>query len=43
MSVTIPTKDVGEVKVKRHPINHQWQLEDGIAEHIKKDLGVQNE
>ncbi len=38
--VTILTKDVGEVRdVFRRECEYSWQLEDGINEWIKRDLG----
>jgi hypothetical protein len=37
--VTILTKDVGEVKdVSKRESRFQWQLEDGIAGYIKRNL-----
>jgi len=40
MKVTIRTKDVGEVKdVYKKESGYKWQLEDGINEWIKRDLG----
>ena len=40
MSVTIPTKDVGEVQDCFRNINYQWTLEEGCEDYIKKELGV---
>lgn len=39
MSVTIPTKNVGAVRDRKCCGECQWQLEDGIENYIKKDLG----
>jgi len=39
--VTIPTKDIGEVKdVYRREVEHQWNLEEGCEDYIKKELGI---
>jgi len=38
MSVTILTKDVGEVKDRRCYADFKWGLEDGIEQWIKRDL-----
>ena len=41
MVVTIQTKDVGEVRdVYRKSVGYKRQLEDGIEEHIKSNLGL---
>ncbi len=40
MSVTIPTRNVGQVKDRRSCGEAVWTLEDGIEKWIKKDLGV---
>jgi len=40
--VRVLTKDVGDVRdvyTKQH--GFKWQLEDGVAEWIKRDLGVE--
>jgi len=40
MSVTVITKDVGEVRDRRCCGGFEWQLEDGIQEFLKRDMGV---
>lgn len=41
MSVRVYSRDVGEVRdVYRRELGFVWQLEDGIEEWIKRDLGV---
>ena len=40
MSVTIYSKDIGEVKNKKCYSEVLWQLEDGIEKWIKNDLEV---
>lgn len=42
MSATIPTKDVGEVKVRKCCGDSVWQLEDGIEEWAKIDGGIRD-
>ncbi|KKN69646.1 hypothetical protein LCGC14_0439490 [marine sediment metagenome] len=42
MIITILSKDVGEVReVYRKSVGFKWQLEDGIEEWIKLDLGLE--
>lgn len=39
--ITIPTKDVGDVKdCFRRGIGYQWNLEEGIEDYIKRELGI---
>jgi hypothetical protein len=39
--VTVPTKDVGEVKdCFRGAVGYQWSLEEGCEDYIKKELGI---
>lgn len=41
MSVNVPSKDVGDVRNKfRRELGCPWQLEDGIEESIKLNLGI---
>lgn len=41
MTVTIPTKTVENVRdVYRKECGYSWQLEDGIEEFIKREMGV---
>ncbi len=39
MSVTIPTKDVGDVR-GRFCDNYSWTLEEGIEDYIKNELKI---
>ena len=40
MSVTIISKDVGDVKDRRCCGEVVWGLEDGIADYIKKEMRI---
>lgn len=41
MSVTVPTKDVGDVRDKfRRELGCPWKLEDGNEDYIKLNLGI---
>ena len=40
MKVTIPTKDVGDVKVVFGRGDYKYTLEERIKRHIKKELGI---
>ena len=41
MSVTVPTKDVGDVRLKfRRELGCPWMIEDGIEDSIKRNLGI---
>ena len=41
MMVTVQTKDVGEVKdCFRREVGHQWNLEEGCEDYIKKEMGI---
>ena len=39
--VTVPTKDVGDVRdCFRKEVGHQWSLEEGCEDYIKRSLGI---
>ena len=38
--ITIPTKDVGEVKNCFRDVNYKFSLEEGNENYIKKELGI---
>jgi len=39
--ITIPTKDVGDVKdCFRREVGHQWNLEEGNEDYIKRELRI---
>jgi len=41
MMVTIPTKDIGEVKdCFRREVGYRWSLEEGNEDYIKKELEI---
>lgn len=39
MSVTIPTKDIGDVKEKKCD-NHSWNIEEGNEDYIRRQLHI---
>lgn len=43
MSITIFTKNIGEVKERKYTGNFKWEIEDGIEQWIKKNLRCENE
>jgi len=40
MSVTIISKDVGDVQDKFIGENYKWTLEDGCEDYIKREMGI---
>ena len=40
MKITIPTKDIGEVRERFSDINYKFTLEEGNEKYIKKELGI---
>jgi hypothetical protein len=41
MTVTIPARDVGEVRDRIIEKNEKWSLEDGCENYIKRELRIE--